>query len=72
MTNRPDLVNHVEQALQQHPYLVGFIVLVVLVALWVAADPDPDRCRAKRAGYRCVHEDGHPGSHRDEFGDYWN
>lgn len=73
MTNgAPDFVTWLTLQLHERPHVVALMGVTTLILLWLAADPEPDRCAARRAGCRCVHEENHRGSHRDEFGDYWN
>jgi len=57
------------------------LVVCVLVTIAVAAliqiidaafDADDPRCPSRYASRRCVHDQDHPGSHRDEHGEYWN
>jgi len=48
------------------------LCLVTLTALAIFSDEAEEQCSARRAGRRCIHGTDHPGSHRDEFGDYWN
>lgn len=42
------------------------------LAIHYFGEEDAQQCPAVRAGCQCVHLEDHPGSHRDEFGDYWN
>lgn len=68
----PKFVTWLVTQMNERPHIVGFIVVGTLLVLWLVADPEPDRCPERRAGCRCVHDENHRGSHRDEFGDYWN
>ncbi len=53
---------------------IGIVMLLALLRHLSRQlfEPDVKQCPAEHQGCRCVHLEDHPGSHRDEFGDYWN
>ncbi len=52
--------------------MTAVAVSVVLVIAMVLMGSFESRCKARHSGYRCVHELEHSGSHRDEYGTFWN
>lgn len=50
--------------------VAGALLLLVVVLTMVSGDPI--RCSSVHSGRRCVHDEGHGSSHRDELGNYWN
>lgn len=50
----------------------AILATVVLVVVMVLTADRSSRCGATSRGWRCVHDEDHPGSHRDEHGQYWN
>lgn len=55
------------------PTLGALVPLLVFAAALTALVRTTDvRCSARLRGWQCVHDEDHPGSHRDERGNYWN
>lgn len=66
---RPEVIS---TALMATSLLVLLLVVVGAIVMGAIRGRNIGRCPASYYGWRCVHDEDHPGSHRDENNRYWN